>query len=152
MDEQQGEPRQRGRSINWLGLVAFIVIVFGRRIVAFVQWLFAGGTALLPGSFDPVLVLAGGAALAVVVAVLVTLRASGRGNAPMPPFGGPRVPSAPSLPATRSPTIMASPDQATRLPSAPRFEPIISPRAILFCALLTLLACGALAAFLLLQP
>jgi hypothetical protein len=149
MDEQRQEEEQpRRRSFNWIGLIAFVVIVFGRRIAGFVQWLFSGGVALLPGNFDLALILGGGALLAVVVAVLVTLRASRRDNAPMPPFGGPSLPSAPG----RAPTFASPPRPATSVPSAPRFEPIITPKVVVASALLTLLAGGAIALFLLVQP
>ena len=147
MDEQQQDeapPRRRGA--NWLGLIAFIVIAFGQRIVGFAQWLFSGGAALLPGNFDMALVLGGGAVLAIIVATVVTLRASRGGDA-----RGPMLPS-PALSSSRAPALMALPVTVAQRPSAPRFEPIISGKAVLASVLLALLAGAALAAFLLVAP
>lgn len=161
MDEQQepeAPPRRSG--INWLGIVAFIVIAFGRRILSFVQWLFAGGSSLLPGNFDLTLVLGGGAVVALLVATLVTVRASRRGdtrgptlpstptpraNAPMPPFGGPALPTTPTY---RTRPVAVPPSLAGSQPTAPRFEPIINPRVALASGLLALLAGGAVAVLL----
>ena len=161
MDEQQEPEAPRRRSgINWLGIIAFIVIAFGRRILSFVQWLFAGGSSLLPGSFDLALVLGGGAVVALVVATLVTVRASRRNdtrgptppstpeprpNAPMPPFGGPSLPTTPTY---RTRTVAALPSPADAQPTAPRFEPIINPKVALASGLLALLAGGAVAVLL----
>ena len=89
-------------------------------------------------------------ALSILVSVVRSLGGSRRrqsdtrlptGNTPMPPFAGPaaqRLPPSTTVPQSYSP---AGRDQ--RLPSAPRFEPVINPKILALGIVGVLLLAGA---------
>jgi hypothetical protein len=144
--EPERTPRKKG-GFNWFGLLVFVIIVFGARIVRFVQNLLAGASIQLPQGFDPFLALAGLVVLVAVVSTAAgvlrsaqrrsetrlptTLQGLPRGsNAPMPPFGGSRTSTGRSMP--RRVDLSSAYRSEQQLPQAPRFEPIISGRVLAF--------------------
>jgi len=155
-----GNNRKRG--INWgslIGWLIFILVIAGGPILNQLGQL-SGGTVTLPNNLLPLLI--GG--LVVLSIIVPAVRALGRSarppsdprlpttlappppnSAPMPPFGGPARPMQPPPPAP-SPRAFTLPPSSkdVRLPSPPRFEPVINPTILLF-GILGLIALGGLA-------
>src|SRR5215211_7159576 len=93
-----------------------------------------GGVVNLPANLLPMLI-GGLVALSILVSVVRSLAGSRRsqsdtrlptGNMPMPPFAGPAAPRMP--PRTTVPQSYSPAGRDQRLPSAPRFEPVINPK------------------------
>jgi hypothetical protein len=153
--------QQRGRGGNgWIGWVIFFLLIFGSRLLPPIAgWL----TQLTGFTITPPMLIVGLIALSVVGSLAGSVgrqisraRASGETRLPTPlappasqapPAARPAPPRTPgSLPPTLSvdklpPPRLPSGEQ--KLPSPPRFEPIIDPRVLTF-GILGLLGLGAI--------
>ena len=160
---------KRKPKVNWgsaLGWLIFILVIAGGPLFSLLRRALSG-VVTLPSNLVPYLI-GGLVALSIVVSVARSIiQASARRgdtrlptgtptrtNAPMPPFGGSststRRPAAPRLPP---PAVLprqvglGAPNEA-RLPSRPRFEPIVNP-VVLTVGLVGLVLLGAAAVLLL---
>jgi len=124
------------RGVNWsaaIGWLIFILVIAGGQLPRLLNTL-SGGAISLPTNLLPMLI-GGLVALSILVSVVRSLGGSRRsrndtrlptGNAPMPPFAGPAAPRMP--PSTVMPQAYSPARREQRLPSAPRFEPVINPK------------------------
>jgi hypothetical protein len=125
--------RQRKRSggNNWIGLVIFLVVMFGSPVSSFVSSLILQTTGVSVSS--GVLVI-GLIVLAVAVSIISSaVRGLGRlttGNETQLPTGPTPPPqmSAPSRPAQLPPSMSGAGLPPAQIPGSPRFEPVINPR------------------------
>jgi len=143
------QEHNKKRGANWssvIGWLIFILVVAGGPLLNLLRNAL-GGTVNLPSNLLPTLI-GGLVALSILVSVIRAMAGSRRnqgdtrlptGNAPMPPFGGPAAPRMP--PSTIAPQFPASRDQ--RLPSTPRFEPVINPGIVALGIVGVLLLAGA---------
>jgi hypothetical protein len=139
------------RRANWssvIGWLIFILVVAGGPLLNLLRSALSG-VVNLPANLLPMLI-GGLVALSILVSVVRSLGGSRRGqgdsrlptgNVPMPPFGGPAPPRMP--PSTIVPQSGSSAGRDQRLPSAPRFEPVINPRLIALGVVGVLLLVGA---------
>lgn len=144
------KPKRRRFNVGTLiGWLIFILAFGGSTIFRLLRQLF-GGNITLPPDLLPILI--GGLvvlsiAIGVVRALSGSLRRGGDTRlptAPMPPFGGPARPAAPTSP--RAFTMPRSNAEA-RPPNAPRFEPVVNPL-IIVLGIVGLIVIGAAAAVL----
>jgi hypothetical protein len=139
------------RRTNWssaIGWLIFILVVAGGPLLTLLRN--ALGSAInLPANLIPMLI-GGLVVLSILVSVVRSLGGTRRsqsdtrlptGNAPMPPFAGPAAPRMPPSTSVPQPYYPAGRDQ--RLPSAPRFEPVINPKIIAIGIVGVLLLAGA---------
>ena len=170
MQEKKKRRFNWGSAIGWL---IFILIFAGRPLLQLLQQRVGGSVALpvnltnlIPLAFAALVVLS------IAISAVRALGGANRGRAdtrlptsmpapppsrgpgaPLPPFGGPATPGLPpiqTLPRSSPPVqpnaprafTMPSGDQP-KLPTPPRFEPVISPRILLF-GILGLIALGLL--------
>ena len=143
------QENNKKRGVSWssaIGWLIFILVVAGGPLLNLLRSAL-GGVVNLPANLLPMLI-GGLVALSILVSVMRSLAGSRRGrsdtrlptgNAPMPPFAGPAAPRMP--PSTRLPQSPAGRDQ--RLPSAPRFEPVINPKIVALGIVGVLLLAGA---------
>src|SRR5215211_5645456 len=156
---------KRKPKFNWgsaLGWLIFILVIGGTQLLPPIWRALSGGGA--PPSYLLSYLIGGLVALSIVVSVARSIiqasarrgdtrlptGAPTRTNAPMPPFGGPGastgMPTAPRLPPPaglpRQARLGAS--NEARLPSKPRFEPIVNP-VVLTVGLVGLVLLGAAA-------
>jgi hypothetical protein len=155
--------QQSGRGNSWIGWLIFIFLVFGSRFLPpLANWL----TQVTGVTVTPPMLIVAVIALSVVGSIVgAVARQAGRARSandtrlPTPPtlsppsdMGSPRLgqPSRPAAPpaqtqlprtSTRLPPARL-PSGEQRLPTPPRFEPIIDPRVLTF-GILGLLALGA---------
>ena len=139
------------RGANWssaIGWLIFILVVAGGPLLNLLRSML-GGVINLPANLVPMLI-GGLVALSVLVSVVRSLGGSRRsqrdtrlptGNAPMPPFAGPATPRMP--PSTVLPQIYSPAGREQRLPSAPRFEPVLNPKIVALGIVGVLLLAGA---------
>lgn len=157
---------KRKRRFNWgsaLGWLIFILMVGGGTLFKQLGRVLQG-VVTLPANIVPYLI-AGLVGLSMVVSVVRSISratvqrgetrlptgAPGRPNVPMPPFGQPNS-AAPRLPASQLPQAMRVPSERaqpygpgeSRLPSTPRFDPIINP-GVMLAGVVGLVIIGALA-------
>lgn len=149
---------RKRKPFNWssaIGWIIFILIVAGQPLFRLFRGLLGGAGVTIPLNIVPI-AIGMLVVLSIVVAVVRALgnasRASGEARlpttldppvrapgAPMPPFGGTtRIPPSRSAPSPLSLPGTGAPPQ---VPSAPRFEPVISP-AILGLGILGLIVLG----------
>ena len=143
------QENNKKRGTSWssvIGWLIFILVVAGGPLLNLLRNAL-GGAVNLPSNLLPTLI-GGLVALSILVSVVRSLGGSRRsqgdtrlptGNAPMPPFGGPAAPRMP--PRMTVPQSPAGRDQ--RLPSAPRFEPVINPKIVALGIVGVLLLAGA---------
>jgi hypothetical protein len=156
-----------GSAIGWL---IFILIFARGPITRLVQSALSGssGTFTLPTNLSTLIPLAVAAVVVLTIAASAVRAIGGRRgqderlptgtqpprpmSLPMPPFGGPSAPIMPPARAAQpsSPRAFTMPAAGSQqqLPTAPRFEPIISPRIVLL-GIAGLVALGALGLFML---
>lgn len=128
------EPPQRRRGSNWSWLI-FLLIVFGPTVIGTLRPFFNDLVNVDQGqvNMDQVVIIAGGVlALAVLVLLVARVRSAAS-----------RTPSA--LPTTYTPPTgtISSATNTPMLPTAPRFEPIITGKVVLAGVLLLMLLAGA---------
>jgi hypothetical protein len=127
--ERQRKPRGGN---NWIGLVIFLVVMFGSPLSSFVSGLIFQATGVSVSSGVLVIGL-------IVVAVAVSLvgsavRSAGRFNIgsetrlPSGPTSAPQMSAPPSRPAQLPPSMSGSGLPPAQLPGGPRYEPVINPR------------------------
>jgi hypothetical protein len=156
---------KRKPKFNWgsaLGWLIFILLIGGTQILPPIWRALSGGSA--PPAYLVSYLIGGLVALSIVASVVRSIvqasarrgdtrlptGAPTRTNAPMPPFGGPsastRMPAAPRLPppAALPQQVRLGASNEARLPSKPRFEPIVNP-AVLTVGLVGLVLLGAAA-------
>ena len=143
----QGNNKKRGA--NWssaIGWLIFILVIAGGPLLNLLRNAL-GSAVNLPANLLPMLI-GGLVVLSILVSAVRSIAGSRRnqsdtrlptGNAPMPPFAGPAAPRMP--PSTIVPQSPAARDQ--RLPSAPRFEPVINPRIVALGIVGVLILAGA---------
>ena len=143
------ENKKRGASwSSAIGWLIFILVVAGGPLLNLARSALSG-VVTLPANLLPILI-GGLVALSILVSVARSLGGSRRGqsdtrlptgNAPMPPFGRPtaqRLPPSTALPQSYSPA-----GRNQRLPSAPRFEPVVNPKVLALGIVGVLLLAGA---------
>jgi hypothetical protein len=145
------QENKKKRGANWssaIGWLIFILVVAGGPLLNLLRSALAG-VITLPANLLPILI-GGLVVLSILVSAARSLGGSRRsqadtrlptGNVPMPPFGGPasqRIPPNATLPQPYSP-----PGRDQRLPSAPRFEPVINPKIAALGIIGVLLLAGA---------
>lgn len=125
--------RKRGGN-NWIGIVVFLAIVIGPPIANALSRIIFQATGY---SVSSDLIIGGIIILAILTSIGVSVaRSAGRINSGSetrlptttvspPPMSQPPRPSTP--PTMRGPT-----SQPTKLPGAPKFEPVIDPRILTF--------------------
>ena len=121
---------KKKRGVSWssaIGWLIFILVVAGTPLLNMLRSALAG-IVNLPANLMPMLI-GGLVALSILVSVIRSLGGSRRSQsdtqlptttAPMPPFAGPSAPYVPPSTTVR--------DQ--RLPSPPRFEPVLNPKIV----------------------
>jgi hypothetical protein len=139
------------RGTNWssaIGWLIFILVVAGGPLLNLLRGAL-GGVINLPNNLLPILI-GGLVVLSILVSAVRSMAGSRRnqsdtrlptGNAPMPPFAGPAAPRMPPSTTVPQPYSPAGRDQ--RLPSAPRFEPVINPKIVALGIVGMLLLAGA---------
>ena len=127
---------KKKRGVSWssaIGWLIFILVVAGTPLLNMLRSALAG-IVNLPANLMPMLI-GGLVALSILVSVVRSLGGSRRSQsdtqlptttAPMPPFAGPAAPRMP--PSTVMPQAYSPTGREQRLPSAPRFEPVINPK------------------------
>ena len=142
---------KKKRGVSWssaIGWLIFILVVAGTPLLNMLRSALAG-IVNLPANLMPMLI-GGLVALSILVSVVRSLAGSRRsrndtrlptGNAPMPPFAGPAAPRMP--PSTVMPQAYSPARREQRLPSAPRFEPVINPKIVALGIVGVLLLAGA---------
>ena len=145
---QENNKKRRNSWSSAIGWLIFILVVAGGPLLNLLRGAL-GGAVSLPANLLPTLI-GGLVALSILVSVVRSLGGSRRsqsdtrlptGNVPMPPFAGPaapRMPPSSSLPQAYSPA-----GREQRLPSAPRFEPVINPKIVAIGIVGVLLLAGA---------
>jgi hypothetical protein len=147
------QERNKKRGASWssaIGWLIFILVVAGNPLLNLARSALSG-VVTLPTNLLPILI-GGLVALSVLVSAARSLGGSRRGqsdtrlptgNTPMPPFGGPaaqRVPPSTALPQSYS---QSQAGRNQRLPSAPRFEPVVNPKVLALGIVGVLLLAGA---------
>lgn len=122
---------QRKQNNNsWIGIVIFLLIMFGSPITRFLSSVIYQATGL---QVNPSMLLVGLIILSVIVSSIVPLlRGIGgenRSNETRLPTGPT---SMPPMPPPINPTSMTPPSTPPQLSATPRFDPIIDPRILLF--------------------
>jgi hypothetical protein len=143
------ENKKRGASwSSAIGWLIFILVVAGGPLLNLLR-ASLGGVINLPNNLLPILI-GGLVVLSILVSAVRSMAGSRRnqsdtrlptGNAPMPPFAGPAAPRMPPSTTVPQPYSPAGRDQ--RLPSAPRFEPVINPKIVALGIVGVLLLAGA---------
>jgi hypothetical protein len=145
------QQNNKKRGSSWssaIGWLIFILVIAGGPLLSLLRSAL-GSSVNLPVNLMPMLI-GGLVALSILVSVVRSLGGSGRGqsdtrlptgNAPMPPFGGPAAPRMP--PSTSAPQSYSPAGRDQRLPSAPRFEPLINPKIVAIGVVGVLLLAGA---------
>jgi hypothetical protein len=143
------ENKKRGTSwSSVIGWLIFILVVAGGPLLNLLRGAL-GGVINLPNNLLPILI-GGLVVLSILVSAVRSMAGSRRnqsdtrlptGNAPMPPFAGPAAPRMPPSTTVPQPYSPAGRDQ--RLPSAPRFEPVINPKIVALGIVGMLLLAGA---------
>jgi hypothetical protein len=145
------QENKKKRGTNWssaIGWLIFILVVAGGPLLNMLRTAL-GGTINLPSNLLPILI-GSLVVLSMVVSAVRSMAGSRRsqsdtrlptGNAPMPPFGGPVAPRMP--PSTISPQAYNPAGRDQRLPSTPRFEPVINPKLVALGIVGLLLLAGA---------
>ena len=145
---QENNKKRRASWTSAIGWLIFILVILGSRLPSLLNSI-SGGAITLPPNLLPILI-GGLVALSVLVSVV---RSVGRsrprqsdtrlptGTAPLPPFAGPAGPALPPSASLPRPYTPAGGGQ--RLPSAPRFEPVINPKILAFGIVGVLLLAGA---------
>jgi hypothetical protein len=143
------ENKKRGTSwSSVIGWLIFILVVAGGPLLNLLRGAL-GGVISLPNNLLPILI-GGLVVLSMLVSAVRSMAGSRRnqsdtrlptGNTPMPPFAGPVAPRMPPSTTVPQPYSPAGRDQ--RLPSAPRFEPVINPKIIALGIVGVLLLAGA---------
>ncbi|MEP7189309.1 MAG: hypothetical protein ABI901_08985 [Roseiflexaceae bacterium] len=143
------QENNKKRGASWssvIGWLIFILVIAGGPLLNLLRNAL-GGTVNLPSNLLPILI-GSLVVLSMLVSAVRSMAGSRRnqsdtrlptGNAPMPPFAGPAAPRMP--PSTIMPQFPVGRDQ--RLPSAPRFEPVINPRIVALGIVGVLLLAGA---------
>ena len=133
------QENKKKRGTSWssaIGWLIFILVVAGGPLLNLLRSAL-GGAINLPSNLLPILI-GSLVVLSMVVSAVRSMAGSRRsqsdtrlptGNAPMPPFAGPVAPRMPpsSIPMPQA-YDPAGRDQ--RLPSAPRFEPVVNPKIV----------------------
>jgi len=143
----QENNKRRGASwTSTIGWLIFILVILGSRLPGLLNSI-SGGTITLPPNLLPILI-GGLVALSVLVSVVRSVGRSRQsdtrlptGTAPLPPFAGPAGPALP--PSASLPRPYTPPGGGQRLPSAPRFEPVINPKILALGIVGVLLLAGA---------
>jgi len=129
---------KKKRGVSWssaIGWLIFILVVAGTPLLNMLRSALAG-IVNLPANLMPMLI-GGLVALSILVSVIRSLGGSRRSQsdtqlptttAPMPPFAGPSAPYVP--PSTSVPQPYSPPVRDQRLPSPPRFEPVLNPKIV----------------------
>jgi len=145
------QENKKRRGASWssaIGWLIFILVVAGGPLLNLLRTAL-GGTINLPSNLLPMLI-GGLVALSILVSVVRSLAGSRRsqsdtrlptGNEPMPPFAGPAAPRMP--PRASAPQPYSPSNREQRLPSAPRFEPVINPKIVALGIVGVLLLAGA---------
>jgi hypothetical protein len=145
------QENNKKRGTSWssaIGWVIFILVVAGGPLLNLLRSAL-GGAVNLPANLLPILI-GGLVALSILVSVVRSVGSSHRsqsdtrlptGNVPMPPFGGPAAPRMP--PSTIVPQLGSPAGRDQRLPSAPRFEPVVNPKLVALGIVGVLLLAGA---------
>jgi hypothetical protein len=145
------QENNKKRGTSWssaIGWLIFILVVAGGPLLTLLRGAL-GGVVNLPANLLPMLI-GGLVVLSILVSVVRSLGGSRRsqsdtrlptGNAPLPPFAGPAAPRMP--PSTIVPQSYNPAGRDQRLPSAPRFEPMINPRIVAIGIVGVLLLAGA---------
>lgn len=144
---QQNNKRRKANWSSAIGWLIFILVILGSRLPSIVQSL-SGGAITLPSNLLPMLI-GGLVALSVLVSVVRSVGGSRARQSdtrlptgsPTPPFAGPAGPALPPSASLPRPYLPASGDG--RLPSAPRFEPVINPKILAFGIVGVLVLAGA---------
>jgi hypothetical protein len=128
--------QQKKRRGNWSSLIgsAILILVFaGGPLLRIVRQMF-GGSITLPSNLANLIPIAFAAlvVLSIAVSVVRALGSANRGGdarlpTGTPPFGGPNTPMPPPV-APRMPQSVRG--GQPKLPSPPRFEPVINPRIV----------------------
>ncbi len=145
----QENNKQRGASwSSVIGWLIFILVVAGGPLLSLLRGAL-GGVVNLPSNLLPMLI-GGLVALSILVSVVRSLGGSRRsqsdtrlptGSASRPPFAGPAAPRMP--PSTAVPQSYSPAGSDQRLPSTPRFEPVINPKIVALGIVGVLLLAGA---------
>jgi hypothetical protein len=129
---------KKKRGVSWssaIGWLIFILVVAGTPLLNMLRSALAG-IVNLPANLMPMLI-GGLVALSILVSVIRSLGGSRRSQsdtqlptttAPMPPFAGPSAQHMP--PSTSVPQPYSPPVRDQRLPSPPRFEPVLNPKIV----------------------
>lgn len=157
----QEKPKEKQGGFNWLGIVVFLVVVVGPTLWRIANQFLAQAGVTLPASIPVPALIIGAIVVAVVGSVAFQgMRRAGsrsetrlptslsepmrpttmpnatttqRPNAPMPPFAGEFGPFFPPV-STSVDSIAPRLERTPQLPRPPRFEPIISGKAVLAAA------------------
>jgi hypothetical protein len=143
------ENKKRGTSwSSAIGWLIFILVIAGGPLLNLLRTAL-GGTINLPANLLPILI-GGLVVLSMVISAVRSMGGARRsqsdsrlptGNAPMPPFAGPAAPQMP--PTTIAPQSYSPAGREQRLPSAPRFEPVLNPKIVAIGIVGVLLLAGA---------
>ena len=129
---------KKKRGVSWssaIGWLIFILVVAGTPLLNMLRSALAG-IVNLPANLMPMLI-GGLVALSILVSVVRSLGGSRRSQsdtqlptttAPMPPFAGPS--AQPMPPSTSAPQPYSPAVRDQRLPSPPRFEPVLNPKIV----------------------
>jgi hypothetical protein len=141
------EKKKRGFNIGSLiGWLIFILAFAGAPLLRLLRQVFSGSGVTLPANINTLipLAVAGLVVLSIAISAVRAIGSSRRGDdrlptgtsppqggAPMPPFAGPSAPRMP--PAAPQPRAFMPPNGGmSKLPTAPRFEPMFNPRVVVF--------------------
>jgi hypothetical protein len=145
------QQNNKKRGANWssaIGWLIFILVIAGGPLLNLLRSAL-GGAVNLPPNLLPILI-GGLVALSVLVSVLRSVGGSRArqsdtrlptGSMPPPPLTGPAGPALPPSASTPRPYTPSGGD--TRLPSPPRFEPVINPKILAVGIVGVLLLSGA---------
>jgi hypothetical protein len=148
------QQNNKKRGASWssaIGWLIFILVIAGGQLLNLLRTAL-GSTVNLPSNLLPMLI-GGLVALSVLVSVLRSVGGSRPRQSdtrlptgspplpPLPPFAGP---AGPAIPPSVSPPRPYTPSGGDgRLPSAPRFEPVVNPKILAFGIVGVLLLAGA---------
>ena len=144
------EKKKRGFNLgSVIGPLIFILAFAGGPLLRLLRQVLSGSGVSLPPNLSTLIPIAVAAVVVLSIAIAAvrsiassragddrlptTMSPPQRANTPMPPFVGPSAPRMP--PAASQPrafTLPTSSQSQSKLPTAPRFEPVISPRVIMF--------------------
>ena len=141
------EKKKRGFNLgSVIGPLIFILAFAGGPLLRLLRQALSGSGVSLPPNLSTLIpiAVAGVVVLSIAIAAVRALGNSRgddrlptgmnpaqRSNTPLPPFVGPSAPRMPTAtPQPRAFTLPTSSQSQGKLPTAPRFEPVISPRVI----------------------